>query len=339
MGHAALVGVGVSRATLVAALIAGWPGMAAAQPAPHHVLIITGLSGEPAFARAFEEAGGGIRDAARRWGVADSNLTWLAEDPARDRNRIRGRAVRAEVEAAFGRLARQVRPGEVVLVVLIGHGSGEGRASKVNLIGPDPEAWEYAAWLGPLQRATVVFVNAASASGDFVAELSAPNRIVVTSTRGATERNESIFATHFAHGLSSGEADADKDGRISVLEAYDYARQSVRRAYEADNKLLTEHAQLDDNGDRRGSAEPDATAAGDGLLARQVAFGGPPASGDPRIVALLAERRALEAEVTALRTRRAMTDSTAYQRELERLLLLIAEKTAAIRALERGGRP
>ncbi len=323
---------------MVAALALA-PAMAPAQGAPQHLLVITGLGGEPAYTRSFAESAAAIYDAAGRWGVADSNRTWLAETPATDRARIRGRADRATVTAAFAALARRVRPGEVVLVVLIGHGSGQGRESKVNLMGPDPEAWEYAQWLRPLERATVVFINASSASGDFLPVLAAPGRIVITSTRASTERNESVFHIHLARGLAGDEADADKDGRVSVLEAYAYARAEVRRAYETDNRMLTEHAQLDDDGDGKGSTDPGAADATDGTLARQVAFGGAPASTDPRIVALLAERRALEAEVTQLRSRRAMTDSTAYQRELERLVLLIAEKTRAIRALERGGPP
>lgn len=338
MGGASLVGAGVRRLALLGALALAPNGLAA-QGGPQHLVLITGLGGEPAYRRSFLEAGAAIYDVAGRWGVPDSNRTWLAEDPARDPARIRDRAARAEVTAAFAALARRVRPGEVVLVVLIGHGSGQARESKVNILGPDPEAWEYARWLEPLSRATVVFVNASSASGDFLPILSAPGRIVITSTKSATERNESVFYTHFARGLASGDADADKDGRVSVLEAYGYARTEVRRAYESDNRMLTEHAQLDDDGNGSGSTEPAATETGDGMLARQVAFGGAPASSDPRIVALLAERRALEAEVTALRGRRAMTDSTAYQRELERLLLLIAEKTQAIRTLERGARP
>lgn len=323
---------------LLGLVLAGAPGLPA-QGSPAQVLIITGLGGEPAYSRAFLATGAELHDAAGRWGVADSNRIWLAEDPARDRARIRGRATRDEVASAFATLARRAAAGQVVLVVLIGHGSGAGRDSKVNLTGPDPAAWEYAQWLKPLGAATVVFVNASSASGDFLPELSGPNRVIVTATRSSTERNESLFATHFVRGLASAEADGDKDGRVSVLEAYNYTRAAVRQAYESTNRLLTEHAQLDDDGDGRGATDPAASEGGDGGLARQVAFGGAPASSDPRIVALMTERRALEAQVTALRARRATTDSTAYERELERLLLLVAEKTQAIRALERGGRP
>jgi hypothetical protein len=166
----------------------------------------------------------------------------------------------------------------------------------------------------------VVFVNAASGSGDFVGALARPGRVVVTATRTAIERNETSFAAPFVRGLTSGEADADKDGRVSVLEAFAFARKEVERAYEADSRLLTEHAVLSDS-----------------ALARTVAFGGPRASADPRVAGLVAERQALESEVAALRAKKETLEPAAYERELERLLVAIAEKTRAIRAT--GGRP
>lgn len=329
----------MSRGFRLLAALALAPMPVAAQSAPVHVLLITGLGGEPAYAQSFVEAAAAIHDAAVRWGVPDASRIWLGEDPSRAPGKIDDRATRESVAAAFATLAGRAQPGDVVLVVLIGHGSGVARESKVNLSGPDPEAWEYEQWLRPFLRSTVVFVNASSASGDFLPILAGPGRIIVTSTKSSTERNESVFSTYFAKGLAGGDADADKDGRISVLEAFSYARTEVRRAYEADNRLLTEHAQLDDDGDGKGAADPAGAESSDGMLARQVAFGGAPASTNPRVIALLAERRALEADVVGLRARRATTDSTAYARELERLLLLIAEKTAAIRAIEPGGPP
>ena len=289
-----------------------------------HVLLITGLSAEPRFARTFASAAGSIYDAARtQWHVADSNLVYLAEDPAADPGRIRGRSTRQAVEQAFGVLARRVRPGDVVLVFLLGHGSGELGASAVNLPGPDPTATDYARWLAPLDRATVVFVNASSASGDFARILAAPNRVIVTATKSAMERNESVFATWFAKGLTGTEADADKDGRVSIIEAFNYARDQVARAYESTNRLQTEHPVLADTSG----------------LALRVAFGGDAASADPRVAALVGERRVLEAQVDSLRRVKSGMDSVAYQHALEQLLLQIAAKTQAIKALQQGAHP
>jgi hypothetical protein len=285
-----------------------------------HVLIITGLGGEPQYSTAFYDAAKQVYDAAHgRWGVADSSLIYIAEDPARDPERIRGRSTRESVVDAFLALSHRVAPGDVVFVFLLGHGSGEGADSRVNLPGVDPTAAEYAALLGGFGKQTVIFVNASSASGDFARILAAPGRVIVTATKTSFERNESIFAKHFAAGITSGEADADKDGRVSVMEAFDYARREVARAYETERKLQTEHALVSDS-----------------TLAQTTSFGNMPASADPRVASLVAERRALEDEVAALRARKAQMDSTSYERELERLLLAIAEKTQAIRAA--GGR-
>jgi hypothetical protein len=282
------------------------------------VLLVSGLSGEPRFATGFHAAASALYDAAKaRWGVADSSLVYLAEDPAVDRSRMRGRATRDNLAAAFGELARRSAPGDVVLVVLLGHGSGQGPDSRLSLPGADASAADFAGWLKPLAGRTTVLVNAASGSGDFVAALADSDRVVVTATKSAFERNETTFAAHFARGLSSGEADADKDGRVTVLEAFQFARKEVARGYESRNLLLTEHAQLSDS-----------------ARARRVAFGTAPVSSDPRIAALDAERRALEGQVDALRRRKGTLDSLAYERELTRLLLELATKTAELRAAE-----
>src|SRR4051794_13701687 len=113
-----------------------------------HVLAIAGLSGEPAYKIAFEAATSALVDSARaRWRVADSSLVVLAEDTTSSRLRARGRSTREEIATAFARLSRHVSPGDVVVVFLVGHGSGEGADSRVSLPGPDATAADFAAWL------------------------------------------------------------------------------------------------------------------------------------------------------------------------------------------------
>lgn len=321
-----MIGVGV------AALLAfGAPGQSGAGAT--HVLLVTGLSGEPRFASAFHAAAASMYDAAKaRWVGSDSNLVFLAEDPAKDPARINGRATKESIGAAILKLGSRSAAGDVVLIVLIGHGSGQGADSRLNLPGPDATAADFATWLSPLAGRTVVLVNASSGSGDFVPLLSGKDRIVVTATKSAMERNEITFFEHFAKAITTEAGDADRDGRVTVLEAFAFARREVAKGYQAKNLLATEHAILDDDGDGKGSAEPGGTA-GDGALARTVAFGVAPLPSDPRVAALVAERRGLEAQVDALRRRKGAMDSTAYELELERLLLEIATRSAAIRAV------
>ena len=303
-----------------------------------HVLLVTGLSAEPVYAHSFAQTAAVIYDAARRgWGVADSSLIYLAEDPTRDSLRIRGISNRETIQRAVETLSHRVKPGDVVFFLLLGHGSGEGPDSKVNLPGADPTASDYASWVAVFPSQVVVFVNGSSGSGDFIGVVSAPNRIVITATKTALERNESHFAEYFARAFSGSEADADKDGRVSVLEAFQYAHTEVEKYYTSRNLLQTEHALLDDNGDGKGSGDPGMTDDGDGRLARRVAFGGSAASSDPRVIALMAERRVLELRLDSLRARKATTDSVRYQKALEALLTDIAIKSQAIRDLQKGG--
>lgn len=292
-----------------------------AQAQRTHLLVVTGLGGEPAYSEAFAKQGAALVEVARaQWRVSDSSVVWLAEDPARDARRMTGRATKEAVAGAFVALSRRVSPGDVVVVALIGHGSGEGGQSRVNLPGVDPTAAEYLVWVSGFARQTVVFVVAASASGDFATVLKGPNRVVITATRTAFERNESRFGEAFVRGLTSNEADADKDGRTTVLESFAFARREVAKHYETARQLLTEHAVLSDS-----------------LLAMRTVYAASAASDDPRVVALVAELKALEEQLERLKARKASMPEAAYDEALETLLVAIAEKSAAIRAV--GGRP
>lgn len=297
-----------------------------------HVLVVSGLAGEPQYRASFSKLAAAVADAARqRWGVTDSSLVHLAEDPAIDRTRITGRSTKAEVLAALTRLEARARPDDVVLVILLGHGSQQGDIPQFNLPGPDLSAPELAAALDKFAGRTVVVVNASSASGGFVPVLAARGRVIVTATKSGFERNATSFGEWFVKGLTTDQADADKNGRVSVAEAFTYARREVVRSYQAEKRLLTEHAQLDDDGDGKASAELGAT--GDGGLAKAIAFALATAPVvDPALAPLVAERGRLEAAIATLRGRKASMDAAAYERELERLLVRLAEVNESIRA-------
>lgn len=287
-----------------------------------HLIVVTGLSGEPQYAATFTKLGAAIVDHAKaRWGVRDSSLVYLAENPALDSARMTGRGSREAVLAAVGLIARRAAKNDLVLMFLAGHGSEQGGEARLNLPGPDLTAADLAKALGALSEQTVVLVNAASASGGFLKTLAGPRRVVITATKTGFERNATMFGDFFVKGLTGEEADADKNGQVSVAEVFQYASREVARTYENAKRLLTEHAQLNDGQD--------------GALARAVSFAliRDSTAADPRVATLVAERRRLEAAIAELRGRKARTDSTGYQRELEQLLITLAETNQAIRAI------
>ena len=81
----------------------------------------------------------------------------------------------------------------MVFVVLIGHGTFDGKVAKFNLPGPDMTPADFAPLLKSLPSKHVVFVNTASASGPFLDELSGPGRTIVTATRTGAERFATLF--------------------------------------------------------------------------------------------------------------------------------------------------
>lgn len=321
----------------LALLASAWaPTSAAAQnPTRSWFLIVSGSSGEPRFAQEFERLGASFRSAATtRFGTPDSMAIWLAEDPAKDPH-IAARSTRGAIDSAFRRIAFEARAGDRVFVLLLGHGSSQGNVSRFNIPGPDLTAADFGGFLDRLAAQSVVFVDATSASGDFVKAVSGKNRIVITATKSGMEGNETIFARYFVQAWTDDVADTDKDGRVSVLEAFVYARREVARAYEQGGKLLTEHAVLDDDGD--GVARADASARGpDGLRARSFYLAAPmgltaAAASDPATAGLLATRGRLEASIDSLRARKSSMPEAQYQSALEGLLVKLAEVNKAIR--------
>lgn len=306
-----------------------------------YLLVVTGLGGSPEFGDLFHAQAADLVQAAReRWGLPEAQVTWLAEDPAREAA-IGGRSTREEIEGALTGLAGRAAPDDAVLVVLIGHGTGQGEESKLNLPGPDITGSDLAGWLGAFTTQTVAVVNTASASGGFVPALSGDGRIVVTATRSTREAERTHFAEFFVEAFRDEGADTDKDGRVSLLEAFGYARTEVERFYERENQLLTEHAVLDDDGDGEGSAEPSG-AAGDGALASRFFLAASSAAvtagaaDSPELRALLEEKARIEEEIAALRARREEMTQEAYDAALEALLVELAGVNRAIRELEDG---
>jgi hypothetical protein len=301
------------------------------------LLIISGLGGERQYSDAFYEWSATLADAARtRHGLTRDQIIYLGEDPTRDSVRINGKSTAVEIREAIRTIAHRTEPGDQVFIVLIGHGSATGTESKFSMPGADLGTKDFAALLDSLPGRKIAFINTSSASGEFVPALSAPGRAVVTATKTGFERNEVLFPRFFVRAYAADGADSDKDGRVSLLEAFDYARAEVARLYEEENKLQTEHALIEDNGDKTGSAKPE-LRKGDGAVAQAMYLSpalSAAAAADPKLAALYKEKRALEDRITELRRSKDAMPAAEYESQLEKLLVDLALKAQAIRAIE-----
>ncbi len=89
-------------------------------------------------------------------------------------------------------------------------------------------ASELNGYLSPLTSTKILICIQGCYSGSFIDNLSAPNRVIITS---ATDYNVSVdsgrlslWGTLFLdYGISKGRADLNGDGKVSMQEAYDYS--------------------------------------------------------------------------------------------------------------------
>jgi len=342
------------------ALLLSCPLAGVAQPWPpdreKHALIISGIGGEEGYQQQFRDWTARLHKLLiGRLGFAPERVTVLTEapigDPAAFGGSSQGRSTAAEVRRVLNEWQGAVTPRQQIFLFLIGHGTFDGQVAKFNLVGPDLTAAEYGELLARVRAARTTILQLASASGEFLKPLAASDRIVLTATRSGMEQNAPKFAEYFLKALESGDGDLDKNGRVSVYEAFQFANQGVADLYRQAGKLATEHALLDDTGDGVGlsaSGEPEqkrkpegetevkaaSVAVADGGLARTTYFDSLPqqeAGGDSVLAKWIEERMRLEGAIEQLKSRRPSLAPAEYATQIEKMLIELARLGRSIR--------
>src|SRR5207248_11662678 len=158
------------------------------------------------------------------------------------------KATREQVRRALTDMRARMTKDDQLLVLLIGHGTSlDGDEAKFNLVGPDMSASEWADLLKPIPG-RIVFVNTTAASFPFLRRLAGRGRIVLTATDSAAQQFETVFAEYFVKAFDDPAANFDKNGRVSIWEAFTYASAAVRQSFEQKGQLPTERPLLDDTG-------------------------------------------------------------------------------------------
>lgn len=305
-------------------------------------LIVVGLGGTAEYRERFNEQARTLRNGlVEQHGLEPGDVVYLGERVEIDPEVISDRATRENVLGVLERFAAASDPEDRVLVVLIGHGTSGAGGEAFNLPGPDIGPDDLAEALAAFGPTPVAFVHTGSGSGAYLEPLAGPDRIVITATRTGRELNATRFGEHFVAALSGEGADIDRDGRISLLEAYTYARDEVARHYESENQIQTEHAMLEDDGDGSGTHEAGPDTA-DGRLASTFAFGGrvqtaAPETDDPELARLYGERAEIQGRIEELRALSGSLDEDVYLARMEELLVELALKNREIAAAG-GGR-
>lgn len=307
-----------------------------------HALIVVGLGGNADYRDRFHNQAVALREAfTSKHGMLSEHVTYLGERPESAPEIVTDKSTRDNVLSYLSTIAQQMGSSDRLLVILIGHGTSDQAEARFNITGPDLAPSDLQMALTGFPTQTLALVHTGSASGGFLEPLSGPNRIIITATRTQRERNATEFAQFFVEAITGESADLDKDERVSLLEAYQYAREEVIRFYEDEKEILTEHAVLDDNGDGTGSEEVGLNEP-DGSLAAGFQLGGisvteEEINQDPELARLYEERRQIQARITELRILRDAMQEEAYMAAMEELLVELALKNREIRAKEGNG--
>jgi len=279
-----------------------------------YYVTVTGLGGEPDYEQHFAMWAKDIEKALKTG--PDSKVETLVN------------ATREQVRGTLDRIAKEAKPTDALVLMLIGHGSFDGYEYKINLPGPDLTASELAGLLDRIPASRQLVVNMTSASGGAITFLRKPNRVVIAATKNGTERNATIFARYWAEALGDPAADSDKNDVVSALEAFRYADKKTVAFYESQNRLATEHAVLEDTGKGDGVRAPSAEN-GEGLLAAQFPLlrigATATAAKDPAKLQLLAKKEELERQIDKLKYDKAAIPPEDYRRQLGALLLELAK--------------
>ena len=237
----------------------------------------------------------------------------------------------ANVRAAIGAVRKQMTREDLLLIILLGHGTYDGDTAKFNLVGPDLTAAEWAGLLNGLPGRLVI-INTTSASFPFLERLSSQNRIVITATDSAAQKYATVFPEYFAKAMREASSDLDKNGRTSIFEVFAATSAAVKQHYEQRGQLTTERAVFDDNGD--GVGRESEAPGPDGSVARLLYLDAesPAAANDPELATLIRRRRELEAEAEALKLKKAVMPGTTWEAEYEKLMIELAKVSREIRS-------
>ncbi len=299
-------------------------------------ILVAGISGEPdlqtEYLKQFKDLHSILTEQLQ---FSSDHIFVLFDDPAKDPGMIQLQSTRENLMKTCHSIAQRVDREDMVFVFLSGHGSYDGRTYKFNLVGPDPTAEELATMLFSIPAQHFVIINSTNCSGASTAAFSGKGRIVITATKTGNERNQTHFSGFFVEALKNNNADTDKNGRVSLLEAFNYASKKVEDYYSKEGSLQTEHPVLDDNGD--GQAHPDpGPENGDGILASTThldlgpaLFTRTPLTPEQRQLSLEAE--SLEKKIAALKYAKGEMPEAEYEKQLEELLLKLAQINAKLR--------
>lgn len=227
-------------------------------------VIIVGLPGDAEHAALFRK----MADQIQKWLVNTQRIpveqVFRLPETGGDGETTDTAATAESIHNLLTDVNSKLQANDTLWIFTIGHGNYDGRQAWFHVAGKDPSNDDFGQWMADIDCREQVLWLTHSSSGWFVKPLSRPGRIVIAATAADDESNETEFlrALTTVAGWSVDKLDGDHDQAISVAEFYLGVVREVARRFQYDNRLPTEHAQLDDNGDGVGTENLEVAKSG-----------------------------------------------------------------------------
>ncbi len=167
--------------------------------------------------------------------------------------------------------ASAVSPEDRFVFYYAGQANAIGDSLRLNLPGPDITQEELASWFAGIKADSQLVVLDCPRAAIAAKALAHPGRVLVLAS---TEQqvHGTQFGRCFVPALARAESDTDRDGSISVLEAFTAAAREIEKWYQDRQLLPTETPVLEDDGDGRPNERPwrHEQDGGDGRLAARL---------------------------------------------------------------------
>lgn len=287
-----------------------------------YYVTVAGLGGEPEYEQRFTGLAQDLDKTFKASG-ADAQVYTLTGSAAN----------RAHLRDILATVAREAKPEDDFVLVLIGHGSFDGVQYKFNLVGPDVSGAELGEMCDRIPARRQLIVNTTSASGGSIAFLQRAGRGVIAATKDGSEKNATIFARYWVEALHDPEADVDKNDAISALEAFQDAQRKTAAFYESEKRLATEHPVFDDTGKNEAVRQASVQNGEGRLLSSFVLLrlgAAQKAANDPAKRALLAKKEGLERRIDTLKYEKAAMSQEEYKKQLTDALVELARVQEAL---------
>jgi hypothetical protein len=256
--HVFLTGLAVTFVSLgfVATCAAVQPLVVApgGEPGVRRAVILVTLAGDEEHAQRFNK----IVEAWQAW--LTESLDFPPQEVLILRDRERGlSATKDNITKKVKELVARTNIQDTLWVFVLGHADEVERRARLHLPGPDMNDMEFAALFAACECQDQLFWLTHTCSSHFLRALSRKGRIVISATAPDEGQNETEFPEALVDVIrrSPEELDHDGDGVVALPDVFEAVTEEVNARYAADGRVATEHAQLDDNGDARGTEAGD----------------------------------------------------------------------------------